>query len=50
MANTAVLTVRMSPELKAEIEKLAEQDERSVNNWITRVLKERIQEEKQKKK
>ena len=38
MPKTKLLNVRISPELKKKAKKLAEQDGRSLSNWVTRLI------------
>ena len=41
-----VITVRVSPELKFQIDKAAIGDNRTVNSWITNVIKRYIEDVK----
>ena len=34
------ITIRVSPELKFQIEKAANQDNRTINSWITNIIKQ----------
>lgn len=36
------ITIRVSPELKFQIEKAANKDNRTINSWITNVIKQHI--------
>jgi predicted HicB family RNase H-like nuclease len=36
------ITVRVSPELKFEIEKAANKDNRTINSWIIHVIKQHL--------
>ena len=36
------ITVRVSPELKFQIEKAANKDNRTINSWITNVIKQHL--------
>ncbi|MEA3303639.1 MAG: YlcI/YnfO family protein [Pseudomonadota bacterium] len=38
MPKTKLLNIRISPELKKKAKKLAEQDGRSLSNWVTRLI------------
>ena len=38
MPKTKLLNVRISPELKKKAKKLAEQDGRSLSNWVTQLI------------
>ena len=40
------ITVRVSPELKFEIEKAANADNRTINSWIIHVIKQNLKAEK----
>lgn len=42
------ITVRVSPELKFEIEKAAHKDNRTINSWIIHIIKGHIEGEKNK--
>lgn len=37
------ITIRVSPELKFQIEKAANKDNRTINSWITNVIKQYIE-------
>lgn len=37
------ITVRVSPELKFQIDKAATQDNRTVNSWIINVIKQHLE-------
>lgn len=34
-----VITIRISPELKFQIDKAAAEDNRTINSWITHIIK-----------
>jgi predicted HicB family RNase H-like nuclease len=34
-----VITIRVSPELKFQIDKAAAEDNRTINSWITHIIK-----------
>ena len=40
------ITVRVSPELKFQIEKAANKDNRTINSWIINVIKQYLNSEK----
>jgi predicted HicB family RNase H-like nuclease len=40
------ITIRVSPELKFQIEKAANKDNRTINSWITHVIKQYIDDVK----
>lgn len=42
------ITVRVSPELKFEIEKAANKDNRTINSWIINLIKWHLDGEKNK--
>ena len=42
MAKTKILNLRIDADLKKEIKKLAEEDGRSVSNWVTYLIKKEI--------
>lgn len=37
------ITVRVSPELKFEIEKAANKDNRTINSWIIHIVKQHLE-------
>ena len=37
------ITVRVSPELKFQIEKAANQDNRTINSWIVNAIKQHLE-------
>ena len=37
-----VVTIRISPELKFQIDKAAAEDNRTINSWITHIIKQHI--------
>ena len=40
------ITVRVSPELKFQIDKAAAEDNRTVNSWIIKLIKEHLEKAK----
>jgi predicted HicB family RNase H-like nuclease len=40
------ITVRVSPELKFQIDKAAAEDNRTINSWIINLIKQRLGSEK----
>ena len=40
------ITIRVSPELKFQIEKAANKDNRTINSWIVNVIKQHLDSEK----
>jgi predicted HicB family RNase H-like nuclease len=41
-----VITVRVSPELKFQIDKAANEDNRTVNSWIINIIKQHLEIQK----
>lgn len=37
-----VITIRMSPELKFQIDKAAAEDNRTINSWIVNIIKQHL--------
>ena len=44
MSKTKLLNIRIDPELKKKAKKLAEADGRSLSNWVTKLISERVKE------
>lgn len=42
MAKTKILNLRIDADLKKEIKRLAEEDGRSVSNWVTYLIKKEV--------
>ena len=42
MSKSKIINIRISPELKKSAKKIAEEDGRSLSNWITRLIEEEI--------
>lgn len=40
------ITVRVSPELKFQIDKAAASEDRTVNSWIIHIIKQHLEKEK----
>ena len=40
------ITIRVSPELKFQIDKAANHDNRTINSWIINIIKQHIENEK----
>ena len=40
------ITIRVSPELKFQIDKLAIKDNRTINSWIVNIIKQHLETEK----
>ena len=43
------ITIRVSPELKFQIDKAANKDNRTINSWIVNIIKQYLENENQKK-
>ena len=43
------ITIRVSPELKFQIDKAANKDNRTVNSWIVNIIKQHLENKNQKK-
>ena len=41
-----VITIRISPELKFQIDKAAAEDNRTINSWIVNVIKQHLDDVK----
>lgn len=41
-----VITIRMSPELKFQIDKAAAEDNRTINSWIVHIIKRHFESAK----
>ena len=41
-----VITIRVSPELKFQIDKAADRDNRTINSWIINLIKQNLEAEK----
>ena len=40
------ITIRVSPELKFQIEKAANKDNRTINSWVVNIIKQHLEGEK----
>ena len=40
------ITIRVSPELKFQIDKAADKDNRTINSWIINLIKQNLEAEK----
>lgn len=49
MSKTKILNVRIEPELKKKAKKLAEADGRSLSNWVTKLISNKVKEAEQDK-
>ena len=43
------ITIRVSPELKFQIDKAANKDNRTINSWIVNIIKQHLENKNQKK-
>lgn len=43
MAKTKLLNIRIDPELKKKAKKLAQDDGRSLSNWVTKLIAKQVQ-------
>ncbi len=46
MSKSKIINIRISPELKKAARKIAEEDGRSLSNWITRLIEKEIRKAK----
>jgi predicted HicB family RNase H-like nuclease len=49
MSKTKVLNLRIDPELKKAAKKLAEKEDRSLSNWVTRLIQHEVDKATRKK-
>lgn len=42
MSKTKILNLRIDPELKKAAKKLAEKEDRSLSNWVTRLIQHEV--------
>ena len=45
MSKSKILNVRIDPELKKKAKKLAEDDGRTLSNWVTRLIEREVKKE-----
>ena len=50
MSKSKVLNLRISPELKKKAKKIAEEDGRSLSNWVTYLIAREVQKSESGKK
>jgi predicted HicB family RNase H-like nuclease len=43
MSKTKLLNIRIDPDLKKKAKKLAEADGRSLSNWVTKLIKSKVE-------
>jgi len=46
MSKTKILNIRIDPELKKRAKKLAEEDGRTLSNWVTRLIEREVKKTK----
>jgi predicted HicB family RNase H-like nuclease len=46
MSKSKIINIRISPDLKKAAKKIAEEDGRSLSNWITRLIEKEIKKAK----
>jgi predicted HicB family RNase H-like nuclease len=46
MSKSKIINIRISPDLKKAARKIAEEDGRSLSNWITRLIEKEIKKAK----
>jgi hypothetical protein len=44
MSKTKLLNIRIEPDLKKKVKKLAEADGRSLSNWVTKLIVNKVKE------
>lgn len=49
MAKTKILNLRIDPELKKAAKKLADKEDRSLSNWVTRLIHREVDKASRKK-
>jgi len=50
MSKTKILNLRIDPDLKKAAKKIAEDDGRSLSNWVTRLIQREVEKAKGKKR
>ncbi|MCB1696640.1 MAG: toxin-antitoxin system HicB family antitoxin [Pseudomonadales bacterium] len=48
MSKTKLLNIRIDPDLKKKAKKLAEADGRSLSNWVTSLISQKVKEAEKK--
>ena len=49
MSKTKILNLRIDPELKKAAKKLADKEDRSLSNWVTRLIQHEVDRATRKK-
>ena len=50
MSKTKLLNIRIDPELKKRAKKLAQEDGRSLSNWVTKLIASKVEKAEKEKK
>lgn len=50
MPKSKILNIRIDPELKKKAQKLAEEDGRTLSNWVTRLIEKELKKSKKNNK
>jgi len=50
MSKTKLLNIRIDPELKKRAKKLAQEDGRSLSNWVTKLIANKVEKAEKEKK
>ena len=50
MSKTKLLNIRIDPELKKRAKKLAQEDGRSLSNWVTKLIANKVEKAENEKK
>lgn len=50
MSKTKLLNIRIDPELKRRAKKLAQEDGRSLSNWVTKLIASKVEKAEKEKK
>jgi len=48
MPKTKILNLRIDPELKKAAKKLADKEDRSLSNWVTRLIQQEVEKTRKK--
>lgn len=49
MSKNKLLTVRISPDLKKRAKKAANEDGRSLSNWVTRLIEKEVEKDEKRR-
>ena len=50
MSKTKLLSIRIDPQLKKRAKKLAQEDGRSLSNWVTKLIASKVEKAEKEKK